>query len=113
MVIPEVFHFSRYCLTSSAADPNFADILRRQYPVDNFISASVMSPHVQYTTELEWCIGFHGVLVARGSTGMASLRRCQKLPLCLIDPMPAGSRMDLPLAKAKPISDTGSTSGRT
>ena len=44
------------------------------------------------------------VLVAGGATGVASVRSCQKLPLCLIEPMPAGSKTDPPLAKAKPIS---------
>jgi len=44
---------------------------------------------------------------------VASLRSCQKLPPCLIESVPAGSKMDLPLAKAKPISDGGSASGIT
>ena len=35
---------------------------------------------------------------------MASVRSCQKLPLCLTEPMPTGSKTDPPLAKAKPIS---------
>jgi len=39
---------------------------------------------------------------------VASVRSCQKFPLCLIKPMPAGSKMDTPLAKAEPISDSGS-----
>jgi len=38
------------------------------------------------------------------------VRSCQKFPLCPMEPMPAGSKMDLPLAKAKPISGSGSTS---
>lgn len=33
------------------------------------------------------------------------MRRHQKLPLCWAEPAPEGSRMDLPLAKAKPTSD--------
>ena len=41
---------------------------------------------------------------------MASVRRCQKLPPCPIEPMPADSKSDLPLAKAEPISDGGSAS---
>jgi len=41
---------------------------------------------------------------------MASVRSCEKLPPCLIKPAPAGSKTDPPLAKAKPISDGGSTS---
>lgn len=41
------------------------------------------------------------------------MRSCQKLPPCLIEPMPAGSKTDPPMAKAEPISDDGSTSGIT
>jgi len=41
---------------------------------------------------------------------VASVRSCEKLPPCLIKPVLAGSKMDPPLAKAKPISDGGSTS---
>jgi len=38
------------------------------------------------------------------------VRSCEKLPPWLIKPVVAGSKMDLPLAKAKPISDGGSAS---
>jgi len=38
---------------------------------------------------------------------VASVRSCEKLPPCLIKPVPAGSEMDPPLAKAKPVSDGG------
>ena len=41
---------------------------------------------------------------------MASVRSSQKLPPCLIKPVPAGSKTDLLLAKAKPISNGGSAS---
>jgi len=41
------------------------------------------------------------------------VRGCKKLPLYLIKPVPAGSKMDPPLAKAKPISDGGNASGIT
>jgi len=44
------------------------------------------------------------------SIGGASVRSCEKLPPCLIKPVPAGSKTDPPLAKAKPISDGGSAS---
>ncbi|KAK4828522.1 hypothetical protein QYF61_026944 [Mycteria americana] len=40
-----------------------------------------------------------------GATGVASVRRFWKLPLHPIEPMPDGSKMDPPLAKAEPISD--------
>ena len=51
------------------------------------------------------CVGFvwQG-FGSGGATGVASVRSCQKLPLCLTEPMPAGSKTDPPLAKAKPIS---------
>ena len=41
------------------------------------------------------------------------MRSCKKLPPCPIEPMPAGSTLDLLLAKAEPISDGGSASGIT
>lgn len=41
---------------------------------------------------------------------MASLRRCQKLSLCRMDPMPANSKRDPPLVEAEPTSDIGSAS---
>jgi len=48
-----------------------------------------------------------------GAIGVASVRSCEKLPPCLIEPVPASYKMDPPLAKAKPVSDSGSTSGIT
>jgi len=45
-----------------------------------------------------------------GATGVASVRSFWKLPPCQIKPMSAGSKMDLPLAKAEPISDSGNAS---
>jgi len=44
---------------------------------------------------------------------VASVSRCQKLPPCLIKPMPDRSKTDLSLAKAKPIINGGSVSGIT
>jgi len=44
---------------------------------------------------------------------VASVRSCGKLPPCLIKSVPAGSKMDPLLAKARPISDGGSASGIT
>jgi len=56
-------------------------------------------------------LGLYGkVLVAGGATGVASVRRCWKLLLCLAEAMPGGSMMDPPLAKAEQISGGGSTS---
>jgi len=40
---------------------------------------------------------------------VASVRSCEKLPPCLIKPVPAGSKTNPPLAKAKPISNNGDT----
>ena len=58
------------------------------------------------------CIGFAWQgFGSRGATVVASVRR--KLPLCLTEPMPAGSKADPLLAKAEPISDGGSASGIT
>ena len=45
-----------------------------------------------------------------GVKGVASVRSCWKLPPCLTEPMPAGSKMDPLLAKAEPISDGGHAS---
>jgi len=45
-----------------------------------------------------------------GSIGVASARSCEKVLPCLIKPVPAGSKMDLALAKAKPVSEGGSFS---
>jgi len=47
---------------------------------------------------------------SRGATGVASVRSCEKLPPCLIKPVPAGSKTDSLLAKAKAISNGGSAS---
>lgn len=44
---------------------------------------------------------------------VTSLRRCQKLPLCPTESMPAGFQTHPLLAKAEPISDSSSTSGIT
>jgi len=53
------------------------------------------------------------VLVAGGAVRVSSVRSCKKLPPCLIKPVPAGSQTDPLLAKAKPMSDSGSASGIT
>jgi len=50
---------------------------------------------------------------SRGAIGVAAVRSCEKLPPCRIKPVSAGSKTDLLLAKAKPISDDCSTSGIT
>ena len=44
---------------------------------------------------------------------MTSVRSREKLPPCLIKPVPADSKTDPPLPKAKPSSDRGSASVRT
>jgi len=56
-------------------------------------------------------MGLRGkVLVAEGAVWVASVISCEKLPPYLIKPVPAGSKTDPPLPKAKPISNGGSTS---
>jgi len=45
-----------------------------------------------------------------GTIGVASVKSCKKFPPCLIKSQLAGSKMDSLLHKAKPISDSGSTS---
>ena len=59
------------------------------------------------------CIGFAWQCFgSRGDAEVASVRSCWKLPLCPIEPMPAGSKTDPLLAKAEPIStQSGSASG--
>ena len=37
------------------------------------------------------------------------MRRCQKLPPCQMETVPAGSKMDPPLGKAEPIIKVGSS----
>lgn len=41
---------------------------------------------------------------------MSSLRSYWKLPPCPMEPMPAGSKMDLPLTQAESINNSGSAS---
>lgn len=48
---------------------------------------------------------------SKGARGMASVRIYQKLSLHPRDPGPDSSKMNLPLAKAEPISDCDSSSG--
>jgi len=61
-----------------------------------------------------WCYGFAWQgFGSGGAIGVASGRSCEKLPPCLIKPVPASSKMDPPLTKAKPISDGGSASVTT
>lgn len=48
----------------------------------------------------------------RGSiSAVVSVRNCQKLPLYPAEPMPDGSKTDVSLPKAEPISDSGSATG--
>jgi len=59
-------------------------------------------------------MGLYGrVLVAGGGYRGGFLRSCEKLPVYLIKPVLAGSKMDPPLPKAKPSSDGGSSSVAT
>jgi len=64
--------------------------------------------------EVQGCIGFaERGFGEGGATRMGSMRSCWKLPLCFIEPMSAGSKTDLLLAKAEPINNGGSASGIT
>ena len=66
----------------------------------------------QATITLKSCIGFAWQSFgSEEATGVASVRSCWKLPLCLMEPTPASSKTGPPLAKAEPISNGGSTSG--
>jgi len=57
-------------------------------------------------------LGLHGkVFIVGGATGVGSVRSCQKLPPCPIEPVPAGPKTNPSLAKAEPSTDGGSTSG--
>jgi len=62
------------------------------------------SPYYTYCYRFAWQ-GFG----SGGPIGVASVSSCEKLPPCLIKPVPDGSKMDPPLPKAKPISNGGST----
>ena len=75
------------------------------------ISMSKVEDRAGAKSDLSACIGFlwQG-FGSRGATGVASVRSCQKLPLCPIKSMPAGSKLDTLLAKAEPMSDSGSAS---
>lgn len=48
-----------------------------------------------------------------GAAAVASVRSHQELSPCCTEPVPAGSVMDLPLAKAEPVSKAGGVSVRT
>jgi len=57
------------------------------------------------------CYGFAWQHFGSGrAIGVASVGSCWKLSPCLIKPVPAVSKMDPPLAKAEPISGSGSAS---
>jgi len=58
-----------------------------------------------------YCIGFMWQGFGSGETAeVASVRRHQGLSPCRAEPLSAGSKVDLLLAKAMPISNTGGTS---
>jgi len=48
-----------------------------------------------------------------GGAGVAAVSSCWKLPPYPMEPVPVSSKMDLPLAKAEPTSNSGSASGIT
>jgi len=64
--------------------------------------------------KIDCCYGFAWQgFCSGGGIRVASVRSCQKLPPCLIKPVPVVSKMDPMLPKGKPVSDGGSTSGIT
>lgn len=56
-------------------------------------------------------LGLHIKVLGEAGTGVDSVRRRWKLPMCPTESMPVNSKTDLVLAKAEPISDCGSASG--
>jgi len=70
--------------------------------------------HRSKILNLDICTGFvWQCFGSRAATGVASVRSCQKLPLCLIEPIPASSKTDPLLAEAEPISNGGRASVMT
>jgi len=66
----------------------------------------------EQSVQIPICYGFAWQgFGSRAAIGVASVRSCEKLPPSLKKPVPDGSKMDLPLAKLKAISDSGSSSG--
>jgi len=83
------------------SDPN------RGKDCDKFLPSSV-----KYIIDNFYCCyGFAWQGFGSGEAiGVASVRSYEKLPPRLTKPVPASSKADPPLAKAKPISDRGSPS---
>lgn len=67
--------------------------------------ASSPCPHIAGTIGFAWLCSD-----GRGATGVTSVRNHQKLAPCAAEPIPGGSRMDNPLAKAGPIRNGGNAS---
>ena len=58
-----------------------------------------------------FCLGLAWqVFGSGGVTGVAAVRTCSNLPPCPAEPIPAASKTDPLLAKAEPLSDSGSAS---
>ena len=75
----------------------------------DYISCLLMYTHLYNSLSLGSRTAWQG-FGSSGAAGVASMKSCKKPPLCSTEPMPASSKMDLPLAKAEPISDSDSTS---
>jgi len=102
--VGEVFHPSNhFCGTS-------LDSLQ-QVHIFPVLRAPELDAGFQVCSHKSRCYGFvwQG-FGSGGAIGVASVRSSDKLPPCLIKPVLAGHKMDLPLPKAKPISDSGSAS---
>ena len=82
-----------------------------RYFCDVFIFKDSFLWHIM---SLTFCYGFAWQgFGSGGAIEVASVRRYKKLPPCLTKPVPASSKTDPLLAKAKPISDSGSASVTT
>ncbi|KAK4831883.1 hypothetical protein QYF61_020030 [Mycteria americana] len=87
------------------------DLVTQDLEKTEVLNAFFTSVFISKTSLQESCIGFMWQgFGSKGAAGVASVRRCQKFPPCLIEPMPAGSKTNPPLAKAEPISNGGSIS---
>lgn len=75
---------------------------QRKEQVDSIHVFFMQVPKFCFHLSVE-CIGFVWQGSCSGtSTGVVSVRSCQKIPPCPIQPMPAGSCLDPSLAKADP-----------
>jgi len=75
------------------------------HAVPHLVTTSGQFLLLRHLSLCQTAVGLHGKVLVAGGIGVASVRSCEKLPPCLIEPVPAGSKTVLPLAKAKPVSE--------